>query len=146
MLVRSALYYKVGIGVCAASTVAGLIIALMGASWGFLQIIVSVVIGLLFYRDLGKLQALMDAGETADKPAVFFEETEQQKEANRQAKELREELRQRNIPDDDVKIRSAAFGTFYDPKTPEAREKLWEIVQQRQQEEHEGESKNPADE
>ena len=145
MLVKSELYYKVAIGVCAASTAAGLIVGVMGASWGFLQLIVSAGIGLLFYRDLRKVQALTEAGETADKPAVFFEETEQQKEANRQAKELREELRQRGIPDDDVKIRSTMFGTSFEPKTPEAREKLTELLLQRHQQEHEGDTKDSAD-
>lgn len=145
MLVKSELYYKVAIGVCAASTGAGLIVGVMGAWWGFLQLIVSAVIGLFFYRDLRKLQALTEAGEAEDKPAAFFEETQQQKVTNSHAKELREELRQRGIPDDDVKIRSTVFGTFFEPKTPEAREKLSELLLQRYHKEHEGESKNSAD-
>jgi hypothetical protein len=142
MLVRSELYYKVGIGVCAASTVVGLIIAVMGASWGILQITVSVVIGLLFYRDLLKLQALTDAGETADKPPIFFE---QDRAADREQKEVREQLRQMGIRDDDVKMKSTMGGTYFEPKTPEAREKLTELLLRRYQEQHQGETKDPAD-
>ena len=145
MLVKSELYYKVGIGICITSTIAGLITGVIGAWWGFLQVIVSAGIGLFFYRDLRKLQALTEAGETADKRAVFFEETEEEKTAKRQAKELREEVRRMGIPDEDVKIKSTMFGVIIEPKSPEAREKLLKLSPQLHTKEDKGESKNSAD-
>ena len=145
MLVRSELYYKVAIAICAASTGAGLITGLMGAWWGFLQLIVSAAIGLSFYRNLRKLQALPESGETTDRPTLIFDQTDEQHVPNRQREELRDELRRIGISDDDLKIRSTIFGTSFEPKTPDAREKLADFLSQRHESEHEGESNDSAD-
>lgn len=143
MLVRSEVYYKVAIGICIASAVAGLVTGVRGAVWGFLQVIVSAGIGLYFYRDLRRFRTLTKAGETADKSAVFFEETDEEKAAKRQAKEFREELRRMGIPDEDVKIESTMFGTSIESKNPKVFGKL---VAQPHPGEDEGESKKSAGE